>query len=235
MDAAIEPVDDSLQSQYETTEGSEPHPEVKHEPRTIVRSRNDGLVQMMTEIDDGVFVAWMKCSGCSKDVQDCTCKAGPQMPAYIEKWRDDRFDKSLRWGTKLMKQAEEMRQGWTLIEIRGGGPEHDNSDNVTVLEVDWDEIGDEWTYASGILDQLDEVGDRFPDKDVERIAAVIEEIWPDEVAERRGDGEGEDEDEDDAESESTELTTEPADPAVSDASPKTRELSDEERNSDVGF
>ena len=184
---ASDRIDPELHSKYEMAEGSDPHPDVKHEPRTIVRSRNDGLVQMMTEIDDGVFVAWVKCAACAKAAPDCTCKSGPQMPAYIEQWRNDRFDKSLRWGTKLMKQAEKMRQGWTLVEIRGGSEDHDSSDNVVVLKVDWDDVGDEWEHASDVLDELDRVGDRLPAEESERIRTLIEEIWPDEVATRNGD------------------------------------------------
>lgn len=83
-------------TEYETIEGSEPTKNGKHEPRTVRRTNDDGAVYMMTEIEDGVFVQWGDCAKCSGRVNTCTCKAGPSMPGYIEKWRDERFDRSLK-------------------------------------------------------------------------------------------------------------------------------------------
>lgn len=228
--------DDELSSNYETIEGDEPHPEARHEARTIVRSRNDGLVQMMTEIDDGVFVAWMKCDGCNKSVQDCGCKTGPKMPAYIERWRDDRFEKSLRWGTKLVKVGEEKRRAWVRVDVRGGIAETSHSDNVTLLQIDWDNLGDDWNEAEGILDQLDSIEMRLPSEMVQDIRESIAMIWPDEVAERAGEtvedevidlGFGDDDEP--AEGSVAEETTEATETTTH------RVLGDNERNIDVGF
>lgn len=83
---------------YETVEGTNPfeNQEQPHEARTMTRTEPDGTVYMMTEIEDGVFVQWSACKGCSKGPATCKCSGGPKAPDYILKWRDERFEKSLR-------------------------------------------------------------------------------------------------------------------------------------------
>lgn len=80
---------------YETVAGTEPHAYVKHEPRTITRRDTDSDVAMMSEIGDGVFVQWTNCRRCSVRAFDCKCPEGPQEPHYMQKWRDQRFDREL--------------------------------------------------------------------------------------------------------------------------------------------
>ncbi len=88
---------------YETVEGTTPTRWGKHERRTVQRNVSaDGQfhdhddIHMMTEIGDGVFVAWTNCRRCTKRVYDCTCNGGPVEPHYMEKWRNvDRFAKEM--------------------------------------------------------------------------------------------------------------------------------------------
>lgn len=79
---------------YETVAGSTPDVDEQHEPRTVQHTRPDGSVHMMTEIGDGIFVAWATCRTCSKQVPACTCKGGPVEAEYMSRWRDERFTKS---------------------------------------------------------------------------------------------------------------------------------------------
>jgi len=170
------------QGTYTTTEGTTPHPELQHEPRTIER-RNGDVIHMMTEIDDGVFAAWSKCSKCTKNAQDCTCKTGPVPPDYIAKWAEERFKKSLRWQTKLVKEGERRTKGYTLVEIRGGVAETTSSENVTVLEVDYDELGNGWEYAQDLMARIDTTAWVLPAEVVASLRQLISEIWPEETKE----------------------------------------------------
>lgn len=79
-----------MNPKVETVEGTQPHPHVEHEPRTVRRAE-----MMMTEIGDGVFVQWGECRTCKNRVPDCTCKGGPVEPPYMQAWRDDRFKREL--------------------------------------------------------------------------------------------------------------------------------------------
>lgn len=83
---------------YETTDGTPAVEHGTHEPRTVKRTTTTGdevEVHMMSEIGDGVFVQWSQCSSCTKGITTCTCAGGPQEPAYISRWRDARFERSL--------------------------------------------------------------------------------------------------------------------------------------------
>ena len=85
-------------NEYETTDGTPAVAHGTHEARTVVRTTTTGdevSTYMMTEIGDGVFVQWSQCAGCSNGVAACTCTDGPKEPAYISRWRDARFDRSL--------------------------------------------------------------------------------------------------------------------------------------------
>lgn len=75
--------------------------------RVAAENSTPGSSYMMTEIEDGVFVAWGDCANCSKRVATCTCKGGPTMPAYMEKWRDERFAKSLRHRKPAAAEVED--------------------------------------------------------------------------------------------------------------------------------
>ena len=84
--------------EYEITEGTKPAPHAAHQPRTIkhtTKRDTDSDLSMMTEIGDGVFVQWTSCRKCHKQVYDCQCQNGPVEPAYMKKWRDDRFKHDL--------------------------------------------------------------------------------------------------------------------------------------------
>lgn len=83
-------------TKYDTIEGTAPSEEVQHQSRVITRTEDDGMVYMMTEVEDGVFVQWSQCHSCSQSPAGCTCKTGPVLPPYIAKWRDQRFEKSIR-------------------------------------------------------------------------------------------------------------------------------------------
>lgn len=91
-----------MSTTYETTEGTQPHANVAHEPRTMKRIQepderihDEHDLFMMTEIGDGVFVQWGSCSKCNVRAYDCKCKSGPVEPEYIGRWRTARFDKEL--------------------------------------------------------------------------------------------------------------------------------------------
>lgn len=81
---------------YETVEGTEPSPDAPHEARTIRRTNQDGSVWLMTEIEDGLFVQWSMCGKCMRHMTTCSCQGGPQMPDYMKRWRDKRFENSIR-------------------------------------------------------------------------------------------------------------------------------------------
>lgn len=114
---------------YETVAGTPANVDEQHEPRTIKRTNDDGSIYMMTEFQDGTFVAWTTCDKCRRQVSSCTCANGPTEPAYIERWRLERFTKSFT-GRQLLpalpvtlKQKDRRinavirllrSQGWTL-------------------------------------------------------------------------------------------------------------------------
>lgn len=81
----IEMQDQPVYSTYETS-GTRPN-------RTIVQ-RHGQSVHMMTEIDDGLFVAWTTCAACLKQVTMCGCGSGPSQPAYITQWRNERAERA---------------------------------------------------------------------------------------------------------------------------------------------
>jgi hypothetical protein len=84
-------------STYVTLEGTDPSVSEPHEARLLSRTtRNEGLVQMMSEIGDGLFCAWGSCARCHETVQQCKCAFGPQEPEYIRRWRDERFETSVQ-------------------------------------------------------------------------------------------------------------------------------------------
>lgn len=82
-------------STYTTVDGTEPNPDEQHEARTIKRDRQEGSY-MMSEIGDGVFVQWSSCTRCKNQVEHCSCPEGPQEPAYMQRWRINRFTDSFK-------------------------------------------------------------------------------------------------------------------------------------------
>lgn len=83
-------------STYTMVAGTPASETEKHEPRTFTRvTRNDGLVQMMSETGDGQFVAWGTCDRCKEHVSMCKCVGGPVEPDYIGRWRAERFVKQV--------------------------------------------------------------------------------------------------------------------------------------------
>lgn len=81
-------------NQYETVRGTDANQDEQHEARLMKRTTPDGIVQMMSEIGDGVFVAWSTCRSCRNQIVECACPGGPVEPEYMQKWRDERFTKS---------------------------------------------------------------------------------------------------------------------------------------------
>jgi hypothetical protein len=111
-------------NEYETTDGTPAVEHGTHEPRTIVRTNTTGdevSTYMMSEIGDGVFVQWSQCATCSSGVATCTCTDGPQEPAYITKWRDARFERSLNTRPEIEFTAlpgvvkHLKKQGYTVL------------------------------------------------------------------------------------------------------------------------
>ena len=64
-----------------------------HDARTLIHP----TAGLMSEIEDGIFVAWDTCRRCRKNVSagSCKCPEGPQEPEYITRWRQARFATSL--------------------------------------------------------------------------------------------------------------------------------------------
>lgn len=113
-----------MTSDYQTVEGTEPTAHGVHEPRTIKRVitpdprfDKDHDLHMMTEIGDGVFVAWSGCRRCGVRVYDCKCTDGPKAPDHIDQWRQKRFAKDLN--TRPEPSYELLPSLITWLEERG--------------------------------------------------------------------------------------------------------------------
>lgn len=65
--------------------------------RSKERSSYEGeKFHMLSQIDDGVFVAWDRCHSTSSSrhsIPDCKCKGGPTEPHYVTKWREEWIEK----------------------------------------------------------------------------------------------------------------------------------------------
>lgn len=106
---------------YETIEGSDPEPLVEHEPRLIEASDGGTIKVMMSEIGDGVFVAWDICHRCKLHVAQCSCVGAPTEPPHITHWRDERFEKELNGRPKLdiaqtLNLVKQLREAGWLVE-----------------------------------------------------------------------------------------------------------------------
>lgn len=89
---------------HELIEGSQPSAEQVHRPRTI-RQKRDGVVLMLTEIDDGTFVGWDKCSTCNQRVASCGCASGPSPAQWMLKAREKAFERGVR--TRIERHLRE--------------------------------------------------------------------------------------------------------------------------------
>jgi hypothetical protein len=70
----------------------------KHEPRVLEHmvTHPDTTYEMsvMSEIGDGVYIAWSTCSRCTKHYSTCSCPEGPLEPAHITRSRAARWNRS---------------------------------------------------------------------------------------------------------------------------------------------
>ena len=60
---------------------------------------------MLSQIDDGVFVAWDRCHSSSTtrhSIPDCKCKGGPTEPHYVTKWREEWIEKRNKDNKKVI-------------------------------------------------------------------------------------------------------------------------------------
>lgn len=165
---------------YETVEGTEPHAHVEHEPRTIQHTAtldNDHDLSMMTEIGDGVFVAWSSCRKCGKRVYECRCVGGPVEPDYIKRWREARFDKELNQrpepGWKLLPSLIQWvkEHGYTVTKNdEGPGPlGPDSYGNDRIAGVDYDVDDDETFENQDRREQQEWADEVHSNKSIEEI------------------------------------------------------------------
>lgn len=66
-----------------------------HRPRINLEDPRTFMTGLVSEIEDGIFVAWDICAGCLKHVTMCRCGT-PKEPKYITEWRKNRFDRSIK-------------------------------------------------------------------------------------------------------------------------------------------
>lgn len=68
-----------------------------------------GMFHVLSEIDDGVFVAWDRChNGSSRhSIAECKCKGGPTEPPYVTKWRLEYIAKRDKKAAKVRDYAAE--------------------------------------------------------------------------------------------------------------------------------
>jgi hypothetical protein len=103
---------------YETVAGTEPTSATdRNEPRTITKTTITGVC-MMSEIDNGVFVAWTNCAKCTKVTTQCICPTGPTEPAHIQEWRTKRFEGSMRPRPKI-RAIKDMTDTQLLAYLLG--------------------------------------------------------------------------------------------------------------------
>jgi hypothetical protein len=59
----------------------------------------------LSEIDDGVFVAWDRCHSSTTtrhSISECKCKGGPTEPPYVTKWREEWIEKRTKAQVKAV-------------------------------------------------------------------------------------------------------------------------------------
>ena len=133
---------------YEAVEGTKPGPYTKHDARTLQKvitpgpHHDDHDLHMMTEIGDGVFVAWTNCRTCTKRVANCKCAGGPVEPPYMVRWRQERFEKELNARPEPPIEAIPMLLSWlrgrgyTITKPRGAGEEPEQEPKPKPLALD---------------------------------------------------------------------------------------------------
>ncbi len=86
--------------------------------RTITRRENGEIVMMMTEIGDGVFVAWDRCNRCAVHIRDCVCAGGPKERDVIARWREERKPKPSRYEQQQAAagNADQVRDDLAAVE-----------------------------------------------------------------------------------------------------------------------
>lgn len=77
---------------------SEEPVQVTPESDAVSRSKQKATYEgekfhMLSQIDDGVFVAWDRCRKCNKAVSECKDKGGPTEAPYVTAWRQEWIDK----------------------------------------------------------------------------------------------------------------------------------------------
>lgn len=169
------------QHEYEVVSGTKPAPYVEHDPRTIEHRTivgDDTDLNMMTEIGDGVFVAWSNCRKCNARVASCKCSGGPVEPEYIKRWRDDkRFAKEL--GERPEPAFELLpaildwvrERGYTVEKVETEEPDEKVGDLATAVDAGLDNALDAVRTESvsprfqrGVvydLDRLTKIPDEF--------------------------------------------------------------------------
>lgn len=98
-----------MNATYETIDGTDANVDEQHEPRTVRADMSEGLSHMMSEIGDGVFVAWSQCRRCLDTIKRCNCPDGPTEPKHITEWREKRFIESFRGRSVLPALPEGKR------------------------------------------------------------------------------------------------------------------------------
>lgn len=74
---------------------------------TVQRTQgtNPPMFHVLSEIDDGVFVAWDFCRRDGRTISECTCKQGPQEPKYVTQWRLEHLSKRKQEFEKTMDEV----------------------------------------------------------------------------------------------------------------------------------
>lgn len=102
---------------YDTEAGTEPSVEARHQARTVAHREGEDLVQMMTEIEDGLFVSWSRCKACARHARDCNCASGPTEPDYAKGWREKRFERSFARIPRHLQAKANDDKALSYVEI----------------------------------------------------------------------------------------------------------------------
>lgn len=99
---------------HEVSPGPTGPPKVEGEGMEVKRTQGQmGMFHVLSQIDDGVFVAWDRCrSTNSHPISECTCKGGPTEPPYVTKWREEYLAK------RDKKAAKEADKALDVLERR---------------------------------------------------------------------------------------------------------------------
>lgn len=87
------------------------------EGKTVVPTQGAiGMFHVLSQIGDGVFVAWDRChNGVSRHpISECKCKGGPTEPPYVTKWREEfitKRDKDTKKAIDALKKDARQEVG----------------------------------------------------------------------------------------------------------------------------